>query len=399
MNNRLKLLYLMLGLLFFTTQIFSQDKAKWQSLFNGKNFDGWTARGKTVWTVKNGVLTGSGGVGHIYADPVLTDCEIKGMFKVSENGNSGLYFRCNPPAENPDGYPRGFEAQIDNHAKAHTGWLWKPGTPTAEAAALITKDNEWFSMRVKVLGDHIQIGVNERLMTDYHDAEYKKGFIAIQGHNPGMTIEAKDLFFRDLSEKSRFGTYYQQKKTLFEALPDEDDEIIFLGNSITDGGAWAEIFNNLHIKNRGIGGDVTDGVLHRLSEVTRSKPAKIFIMIGVNDLARGQSVQYITDNYAEILRRITQDSPQTKVYIESVLPVNPAFSRFSNHLNKSAEIIRLNENLKRLAKESNARYVDLYSHFLNPENKMDASYTNDGLHLTGAGYLLWKSLIEKYIAE
>ena len=174
---------------------------EWVSLFNGTDLSGWVVRGQAKWEVRDGVLTGIGGMGHIYADPVLTDLEVKGMFRISENGNSGLYFRCNPPEDNPDGFPRGYEAQIDNHSDAFTGWLWKPGTPTGEAKALITKDNEWFSERVKVIGDHIQIWVNDSLMTDYHDSEYTKGHFAIQAHNPGQTIEAKELYYRDLSLK------------------------------------------------------------------------------------------------------------------------------------------------------------------------------------------------------
>jgi len=133
------------------------------------------------------VLVGHGGMGHIYADPVLTDLEVKGMFRISEGGNSGLF-------------PRGYEAQISNQASgAFTGWLWKPGEPTGEAKELITKDNEWFSMRVKAVGDFIQIWVNDSLMTEHHDSEYATGHFAIQGHNEGMTIEAKELYYRDLA--------------------------------------------------------------------------------------------------------------------------------------------------------------------------------------------------------
>jgi hypothetical protein len=181
-------------------QMAATEKTEWISLFNGKNLDGWFIRGKASWDVRDGVLTGIGGMGHIYADPVLNDLEVKGKFRVSEKGNSGLYFRCNPPEDNPDGFPRGYEAQIDNHADAFTGWLWKPGTPTGKASRLITKDNEWFALQVKAVGDFIQIWVNEELMVEYHDSDYNKGHFAIQGHNPGMKIEAKELFYRDLSK-------------------------------------------------------------------------------------------------------------------------------------------------------------------------------------------------------
>ena len=36
----------------------------------------------------------------------------------------------------------------------------------------------------------------------------------------------------------KFGTYYDQRELLFEAMPTSENDIIFLGNSITDGGEW-----------------------------------------------------------------------------------------------------------------------------------------------------------------
>ena len=175
----------------------------WISMFNGKNLDGWTIKGKAEWKVENGVLIGKGGNGHIYASPELTALEVKGTFRLSDQGggsNSGLYFRSNPPTDNPDGFPRGYEAQICHNQDAYTGWLWKPGTPTGKATKLITKDDEWFALRVKAVGSDINIWVNEELVMTYKDEEYKKGLFAIQCHNPGMMIEAKDLFYRDLSK-------------------------------------------------------------------------------------------------------------------------------------------------------------------------------------------------------
>ena len=178
-------------------------KDKWKSMFNGKNLKGWTIRGKAEWKVENGILIGQGANGHIYAEPELTDLEVKGTFRISDQGggsNSGLYFRSYPPADNPDGYPRGYEAQICHIQDAHTGWLWKPGTPTGKASKMITRDDEWFDMRVQAIGSKIKIWVNEELVMEYEDDEYKQGFFAIQCHNPGMTIEAKDLYYMDLSQ-------------------------------------------------------------------------------------------------------------------------------------------------------------------------------------------------------
>jgi hypothetical protein len=178
-------------------------ESNWVSLFNGKDLSGWTVRGKATWSVQDGVLVGAGGMGHIYSDVTCSDLEVKGMFRITEQGakaNSGLYFRANPPADDLNGFPRGYEAQICNSQDAFTGWLWKPGKPTGKATKLLTKDGEWFSYRIRAVADNIQIWVNEELVMTYQDSEYKSGHFAIQGHNPGMKIEAKELFYRKLDK-------------------------------------------------------------------------------------------------------------------------------------------------------------------------------------------------------
>jgi hypothetical protein len=200
----MKKIFFYTALLLLTTVSFQAEaKSKWISLFNGKDLTGWTPYGKATWTVENGALVGQGGMGHIYSDVTCTDFEFKGKFRITSTGassNSGLYFRANPPKDNPDGFPRGYEAQICNNQDAFTGWLWKPGTPTGEAKELLTKDGEWFEYRIKMVGSHIQFWINGKLVMTYDDDEYKSGHFAIQCHNPGMKIEAKDMYYKDLSK-------------------------------------------------------------------------------------------------------------------------------------------------------------------------------------------------------
>jgi hypothetical protein len=190
-------LLLMVCLLLFAGQ---SEAKKWKSLFDGKDLNGWTVHGKAKWSVRDGVLVGEGGMGHIYTDVACTNFEAKGMFRVSTGGNSGFYFRANTPADNIDGFPRGYEAQICHSQDAYTGWLWKPGKPTGKATELLTKDNEWFEYHIKAVGDHIQFWINGKLVMTYDDPEYKTGHFAIQGHNPGMKIEAKELYYRELEK-------------------------------------------------------------------------------------------------------------------------------------------------------------------------------------------------------
>lgn len=188
-------------------------------------------------------------------------------------------------------------------------------------------------------------------------------------------------------------TYYVQKVTLFRLLPNTKKEIIFLGNSITDIGEWAEIWKNKKVKNRGISGDNTFGVIARLDEVLSSAPSKIFIMIGINDIARETPDSIIISNYKKILKSIQAQSPSTKIFVQSILPTNDEFTEFKRHQHKTAHIITINNILEKYCVENKITYVDLYSPFLDQDKKLNRQYTNDGLHINGAGYMKWKEIL------
>jgi len=196
---------------------------------------------------------------------------------------------------------------------------------------------------------------------------------------------------------SQHSLYWQQRASHFRLLPNDKGEIIFLGDSITDGCDWSEMFHNPLIKNRGISGDMTRGVLDRLDEVVESKPAKIFLMIGINDLAMGLNEKEILANIKRIIREIRQKSPDTRLYLQSVLPVNPDFRVFPDHVDKSAEIKNINSVLRRMAGDYDAVFVDLYPLFIEEGEKLDPEFTNDGLHLTGAGYAVWKEAVAPFL--
>ena len=203
-----------------------------------------------------------------------------------------------------------------------------------------------------------------------------------------------------VGQADKFSTYYHQRRTLFEQLPDTRNEIIFLGNSITDGGEWHELFNNPRVKNRGISGDVTEGVLYRLDEVTRSKPQKVFLLIGINDLAGGIPKETVLGNIGKIAQQIRTASQKTEVYIQSILPVNNSFAKFQGHTSKTEEVLWINQQLKQRCLNEGFIYVDLFSHFkCSDSNLTNPSYTNDGLHLTGDGYLLWHDLVAPLLGK
>ena len=203
-----------------------------------------------------------------------------------------------------------------------------------------------------------------------------------------------------LAQQKNFSTFYYQRVSIFEKLPIHSSDIVFLGNSITNFGEWSELFNNIHVKNRGISGDRTEGVYARMDAILTGKPRKIFLMIGVNDLEHGASPDSTVNGIIRIVDIITSKSPKTTLYIQSILPVNDQFGKFPKHTDKGAAIIEINNKLKHLCKNRKLTYIDLYGSFKNKEDeKLNPKYTNDGLHLMGEGYQLWAGLILSLINE
>ncbi len=131
---------------------------------------------------------------------------------------------------------------------------------------------------------------------------------------------------------------YKLRTGLFKTYPNSKKDIIFLGNSITQGVDWAELLQNKNARNRGISGDITYGVLERLGEVTEGKPAKVFILIGINDIQHNFPDTVIVNNYRRIIRQIKAESPKTKIYFHTLLPVNNEFTQFKKHYNKDEHI-------------------------------------------------------------
>ncbi|PRD52731.1 GDSL-type esterase/lipase family protein [Sphingobacterium gobiense] len=181
---------------------------------------------------------------------------------------------------------------------------------------------------------------------------------------------------------------YTEKLAEFRKMPVLPNAIVFVGNSLTDAGRWNDILPELPVLNRGISGDISYGVLARLDEITRHQPEKVFLMIGVNDLKRGIPTTHIIENYTRIVRKVKQQSPITRVYLHSVLPVNPAKLIASFKAVKNDDIQLLNDGLKRISQTQNGVYfVDLHTILADRLGNLRAEITPDGIHLEVAAYV------------
>ena len=116
------------------------------------------------------------------------------------------------------------------------------------------------------------------------------------------------------AQTQKYSTFYVQRASLFRELAITSKDIVFIGNSITNGAEWNELFPRKRVKNRGISGDTSEEVYDRLEAIVKGKPAKIFILIGINDISRGIEVETIVQNMKQIVEKIQNESPKTKIY-------------------------------------------------------------------------------------
>jgi lysophospholipase L1-like esterase len=200
------------------------------------------------------------------------------------------------------------------------------------------------------------------------------------------------MIFAEKKKSARAGVInkyvYYDKKSFFEINGAKSD-IVMIGDSLTDGAEWRELFPNISIVNRGIGGDTTKGVLNRMESIYLTNAKKAFIMIGVNDLGKSISVDQTFNNYKKIVSKLKQHG--IKPYIQSVLLLA------KKDMPRNKQILKLNSKLRSFSEEENIVFIDL-NKVLSENGKLMESYSSeDNIHLNGYGYLAWKNAIKKYV--
>lgn len=187
---------------------------------------------------------------------------------------------------------------------------------------------------------------------------------------------------------------YKKAIKRFKKKPLEINDVVFLGNSITAGGKnWSERLDYPKIKNRGIGGDVTDGVFLRLEEIIHYKVKAIFLLIGINDIWNNDSPniaspEYIGANIIKITQYLKMRSPESLIYVQTVLPTLE--ENFSESIDSVNDIIKSSEN-------NNYKVIDLHSIFVDENGLMKKEYTTDGVHLNEKGYENWSEFIKPIV--
>lgn len=198
---------------------------------------------------------------------------------------------------------------------------------------------------------------------------------------------------------SKFGELYYQRASLFDCLGVDSTSIVFLGNSLTHGCEWHELLDMPQIKNRGINGDIIEGIRMRLPAVTDGRPAKIFLLCGVNDISHDLTADSIASALGQLIAEIRTASPDTRLYVESLLPFDSRVGRYKAIAGKEDVVRQVNALLEPIAKQAGATWINVYPAFADADGYLRSDLTNDGLHLLGPGYLIWRDLLLPYVKE
>ncbi len=158
--------------------------------------------------------------------------------------------------------------------------------------------------------------------------------------------------------------------------------------------------------NQGISGETSAGLLNRLELLDKTQPEDIFVLIGINDLIRGVKDETILANQEVIIRYLRRVHPQAKIVVQSILPHSGEEATWEgrDRLLKipNSRIQEINQKLKAIAQKEGVVYLDLYPLFADADGNLKTELTTDGLHLSGEGYLVWRSallVLDQFILE
>lgn len=152
--------------------------------------------------------------------------------------------------------------------------------------------------------------------------------------------------------------------------------------------------------NQGISGEVSGGLLERLSLFNDTQPETIFVMIGINDLIRGVDDFTLLDNQRQIIRYLQDNHPRSQIVVQSVLPHGSDRATWEGRDRLQAisnqRIRDLNQELKAIAQTEGVYFLDLHPLFTDAQGNLRADFTTDGLHLNRQGYLVWRSALQLF---
>lgn len=167
------------------------------------------------------------------------------------------------------------------------------------------------------------------------------------------------------------------------AMQDSDhdrDTVVFLGDSLTAGGNWADWLPDLKVVNMAIGGATTDILLEQIDDVVALHPDEIVMLVGTNDLGTRQTVEHLVRNIETACVQLRKELPGSRMLVQSILPRGREYA----HRIQDANI-----HLRQFSSTVRAQFLDLWPAMALEDGELNPAFSSDRLHLNEAGYEAW----------
>jgi len=195
---------------------------------------------------------------------------------------------------------------------------------------------------------------------------------------------------------------YQDDNTKVVGPTKDEERVVFMGDSITDGWdspSMGGFFPGKPYINRGISGQTTPQMLIRFRpDVIDLKPKVVVILAGTNDLAGNtgpstlEAIEGNLTSMAELAR-----ANGIRVVLSSVMPVSDYEVRNGQPIVQTVrrppdKIITLNNWIKDYAAKNKLIYLDYFSAMVDAKGFLKDELSNDGLHPNADGYKVMNPL-------
>lgn len=206
-----------------------------------------------------------------------------------------------------------------------------------------------------------------------------------------LLVSLTSLFAQTRERSEHWHNRIQQFEVEMSSMGEVD--LVFLGNSITEGFDLSHYFPEYKTANRGIVADHMDGLMERLDNSALAlQPKKLFLMIGINDIGDKRDDKYLKAMFVTLVDTLITSLPETDIYLLSLLPTTPRWKNCPPD-----QIKRINGFLAELALEKSVVFVNLYPYFLGDMHYLNQALTLDGLHPNQAGYDLMARKIKPFL--
>ena len=167
--------------------------------------------------------------------------------------------------------------------------------------------------------------------------------------------------------------------------------VVFVGDSIMELYNLPKYFKDKDYINRGISGNKSQDVLNRLqTNVIDLKPKTVLVHVGTNDIGHAIPEETYLANMDKIIEMLQTNLPDCNIIVNSIFPTVTLDNYNSKNLTKKRDnftIMDINSKLRHLCNTKKVIYLDIHKSLL-LNDKLNKTYTLDGLHLSDVGYKL-----------